>query len=211
MKPQIFKDKVAAFAGGIEYVEGWDAVYQVNGDPEDFRADVTVGLGRGGEVVVSLVVDWEAGETVGIEVGDGDQGPIEATAENFFAIALFAKAEQLAEIRTIVDDNALSYEEGAIKIEGIFYPDSAGAPAPGHEPEPEPSFLGAKPEEAIADALLTNGFGDKADRLVLTTKGGGDLGGLCRSSIIQTVREAVLAIATAGSPMVDKLEDGGRY
>ena len=45
----------------------------------------------------------------------------------------------------------------------------------------------------IADKLLTNGFGEKADRLVLMTNDGKNLGGRCKASIRDVIRDAILA------------------
>lgn len=44
--------------------------------------------------------------------------------------------------------------------------------------------------EAIADDLFVNGFGERAERLVLTFDRQ-DLGGLCRAAVIERVEERI--------------------
>lgn len=46
---------------------------------------------------------------------------------------------------------------------------------------------------AIIDELFVNGIGEEADRLVLTSKDGRDLGGLCKDAVIDRVRKVILA------------------
>jgi hypothetical protein len=54
--------------------------------------------------------------------------------------------------------------------------------------------------EQIVDGLFTNGFGEKADRLVLTQDGRGslaNLGGWSREAVSQRIIAALIAAAVA--------------
>lgn len=61
-----------------------------------------------------------------------------------------------------------------------------------------PRSLGDSPEaqaDAIVERLFVNGFGDRADRLVLEGLGKRDLGGWCRGA----VRDVILDVLRCGS------------
>ena len=44
--------------------------------------------------------------------------------------------------------------------------------------------------DALVDELFVNGMGREADRLVLTTKEGGDLGGWCKGAVRDRIQAA---------------------
>lgn len=48
-----------------------------------------------------------------------------------------------------------------------------------------------KMAQLIADRLFTNGVGKRADRLVLTSKDGKDLGGWCEQAVVDEIEKAL--------------------
>jgi len=66
------------------------------------------------------------------------------------------------------------------------------------KPAPTPAWV-----EALADHLFTNGMGQLADRLVLYDVDDNNLGGWCRSAVVDAINKfapATLPASAAGAP-----------